>query len=68
MRVENISLPPAVEAALDERTKMGVLGDLDQYTKLKTAEALGQAASNPGGRAGEGIGLGIGVCHGSNHW
>lgn len=60
MRVENISLPPAVEAALDERSKMGVIGDLDKYTKLKTAEALGEAAKNPGGGAGEGIGLGIG--------
>lgn len=60
IRVENVSLPPAVESALDERTKMGVIGDLDRYTKLKTAEALGEAASNPGGGAGEGIGLGIG--------
>lgn len=60
MRVENISLPPAVEAALDERSKMGVIGDLDKYTRLKTAEALGDAAKNPGGGAGEGIGLGIG--------
>src|SRR5262249_37669176 len=42
--VENISLPPEVEAALDTRTKMGVLGNLDQYTKFQTAEAIKDAA------------------------
>src|SRR5919201_1102041 len=36
--VENISLPPEVEEALDKRTKMGVLGDMSQYTKFQPAE------------------------------
>jgi membrane protease subunit (stomatin/prohibitin family) len=40
---------------------MGVIGDLDQYTKLKTAEAIGEAAKNPGGAAGAGVGLGAGM-------
>src|SRR6266852_4466340 len=30
--IENISLPQEVEKALDTRTKMGVLGDMGQYT------------------------------------
>lgn len=47
--VENISLPPEVEEALDKRTKMGVLGDLGQYTRYQTAEAIRDAAQNPGG-------------------
>jgi membrane protease subunit (stomatin/prohibitin family) len=38
--VENISLPPEVEAALDKRAQMSVLGNLDQYTKLQTADAI----------------------------
>jgi membrane protease subunit (stomatin/prohibitin family) len=59
--VENISLPPEVEAALDKRTQMGVLGNLDQYTKFQTAEAIRDAAKNPGGIAGIGAGLGAGV-------
>src|SRR5439155_9490091 len=46
--VENISLPPEVEQALDERTKMGVIGDLSRYTQFKTAGAIGDAAKNPG--------------------
>jgi membrane protease subunit (stomatin/prohibitin family) len=62
--VENISLPPEVEAALDKRTQMGVLGNLDQYTKFQTAEAIRDAAQNPGGVAGAGAGLGAGVAIG----
>ena len=58
--VENISLPPEVEQALDQRTKMGVIGDLSRYTQFKTAEAIGDAAKNPGGFAGAGMGLGAG--------
>ena len=62
--VENISLPPEVEEALDKRAKMSVLGNLDQYTKLQTADAIPVAAGNPGGIAGLGVGLGAGVAVG----
>ena len=62
--VENISLPPEVEAALDKRTQMGVLGNLDQYAKFQSAEAIRDAAKNPGGLAGAGMGLGAGVALG----
>jgi membrane protease subunit (stomatin/prohibitin family) len=61
--IENISVPPEVEAAMDKRTQMGVLGNLDQYTQFQTANAIGDAARNPGG-AGEGIGLGMGMALG----
>ena len=61
--IENISLPPEVEEVLDKRTSMGVMGNLDQYTKYQTATAIGDAANNPGG-AGEGLGLGFGVALG----
>ncbi|CAM5787364.1 SPFH domain-containing protein [Cellulomonas persica] len=62
--IENVSLPPEVEAALDKRTQMGVLGDLDQFTKFQTATAIGDAAKNPGG-PGEGMGLGMGMAMGT---
>ena len=39
--IENISLPASVEEALDKRTSMGMVGDLDQYIKYKSAESLG---------------------------
>jgi membrane protease subunit (stomatin/prohibitin family) len=62
--VENISLPPEVEAALDKRSQMAVLGNLDQYAKFQTAEAIRDAAQNPGGIGGLGAGLGAGVAVG----
>lgn len=58
--IENISLPPEVEKAMDTRTSMGVVGDLGQYTQFKAAEAMGEAARNPGA-AGAGLGVGIGA-------
>ena len=60
--IENVSLPEEVEKALDARTKMGVLGNLDAYTKLNAAEAIGVAAANPGmGGAAMGMGVGFGM-------
>lgn len=60
--IENISLPTAVEAALDKRTSMGVIGDLGRYTQFSAAEAMTAAASNPaGGGMGEGLGMGMGM-------
>jgi len=58
--VENISLPPVVEQALDKRTSMGVIGNLRDYATYQAAEAMTTAAANPSGGAGEGVGLGIG--------
>ena len=61
--IENISVPPEVEAAMDKRTQMGVLGNLDQYTQFQSANAIEAAADNQGG-AGEGFGIGVGVALG----
>jgi membrane protease subunit (stomatin/prohibitin family) len=58
--VENVSLPEEVERALDKRTSMGVVGNLDAFTKFQAASAMEAAASNPGGGAAEGMGLGMG--------
>ncbi len=58
--VENITLPPEVEKMLDKRTSMGIVGNLDQYSKFQTANAMEEAAKNPGGGASEGIGMGMG--------
>src|SRR5262245_1484978 len=59
--IENISLPPEVEKALDERTKMGVIGDMGRFTQYQSAQAIRDAAQNPGGVAGLGVGVGAGV-------
>ncbi|MBO9411170.1 MULTISPECIES: SPFH domain-containing protein [unclassified Ruegeria] len=59
--IENISLPPAVEAALDKRTSMGLAGDLGKFTQYSAAEAMTAAANNPGQGGGMGAGLGMGM-------
>ena len=59
--VENISLPPEVEAALDKRSSMGVIGNLNAFTQFQAANAMTDAAKNPGGAAAGGMGMGMGV-------
>ena len=62
---ENVSLPPAVEEALDKRTSMGVIGDLSKYQQYATAEAMQDAATTPGGGMGMGLGAGMGMAMGN---
>src|ERR1043166_3921577 len=59
--VENVSVPAEVEAAIDSRSKMSVLGNLDAYSKLQSADALRDAARNPSGGAAAGVGIGMGA-------
>ncbi|TWT53490.1 SPFH domain / Band 7 family protein [Rubripirellula amarantea] len=60
--VVNISLPEAVEKALDTRTSMGVIGDMQRYQQYQMGTAMTAAAENPsGGGAAEGMGLGVGM-------
>ncbi|WP_306152964.1 SPFH domain-containing protein [Roseovarius sp. MMSF_3281] len=59
--IENISLPPAVEEALDKRTSMGLAGDLGKFTQYSAAEAMTSAAGTPSGGGGMGAGLGMGM-------
>jgi len=58
--IENIALPPEVESALDKKSSMGIIGNLDNFLKFQSATAMEAAASNPGGEASAGIGMGIG--------
>ena len=62
--IENISLPPEVEAAIDKRSSMGALGNVDQYMKFQAADALRDAAQNQSGGAGLGASLGAGFAIG----
>nr|MBA2378994.1 SPFH domain-containing protein [Blastocatellia bacterium] len=62
--VENISLPPEVEAAMDKRASMGALGNVQTYAQFQAADAMRDAAQNEGGGAGLGAGLGAGFAVG----
>src|SRR5437667_7506523 len=63
--VENISLPAEVEAAMDKRTSMGVIGDVGRYAQFQAADAMRDAAQNPSGGASTGAGLGAGFAVGN---
>lgn len=61
LMIVNISLPEAVEKALDTRTSMGVIGDMNKFQQYQMGNAMTAAAENPsGGGAAEGMGLGLG--------
>ncbi|MET9142797.1 SPFH domain-containing protein [Streptomyces sp. SAT1] len=61
--IENISVPPEIEAAIDTRSRMTITGNLDDYAKLQAADAIPIAAANPG-TGGEALGLGVGMALG----
>ncbi|MCH7686583.1 MAG: SPFH domain-containing protein [Planctomycetes bacterium] len=59
--IVNISLPEEVEKALDTRSSMGVIGDMNRFQQYQMGQAMLSAAENPsGGGAAEGMGLGMG--------
>lgn len=45
--IENVSVPPEVEQAIDKRSSMAVVGNLNDYVKFQMGHAMGQ-----GGEAG----------------
>jgi membrane protease subunit (stomatin/prohibitin family) len=65
--VTSITPPDEVSQKIDQRTSMGVLGDMNQYMQYQTAQAIGgigQGASQGGGGGGAaetGLGLGAGM-------
>jgi membrane protease subunit (stomatin/prohibitin family) len=61
LNIVNVSLPEAVEKALDTRTSMGVIGDMNKFQAYQMGNALQSAAENPGGgAAADGMGMGMG--------
>ena len=58
--VESIALPDEVAATLDQRTRIGLIGDVGAYAQLQAADAIRDSARNTGaGGAGAAIGVGI---------
>lgn len=60
--VENVSVPPEVEQAIDKRSSMGAIGNLNDYVKFQLAQGLGQpgGGGSPGGTAAE-LAVGFGL-------
>ena len=59
--VQNVSLPEELQQMLDKRIGVNMIGGMQAYTQLQTAEAIPLAAQNEGGLAGLGAGVGAGL-------
>jgi excisionase family DNA binding protein len=60
--VENVSLPPEVEQAIDKRSSMAAIGNLNDYVKFQMAEGMTKAEG--GSAAGSAAQLGAGLAMG----
>lgn len=58
--IHSISVPEEVQKMIDTKSGMNAVGNLDQYMKLKIADALGNG-SNSGGGISDGLGVGAGL-------
>jgi excisionase family DNA binding protein len=50
--IENISVPPEVEAAIDKRSSMSAIGNLNDYVKFQLAESMTKGGGGSGGGSG----------------
>jgi excisionase family DNA binding protein len=58
--LENVSVPPEVEQAIDKRSSMAAVGNLNDYVKFQMAQGLEKGGAGVGGAGAElGIGLAI---------
>jgi excisionase family DNA binding protein len=51
--LENVSVPPEVEAAVDKRSSMAAVGNLNDYVKYQMAQGLEKGGSGVGGLGAE---------------
>jgi excisionase family DNA binding protein len=60
--LENVSVPPEVEQAIDKRSSMSALGNLNDYVKFQMAESMtkgeGGGMANSAAQMGAGLALG----------
>ena len=60
--VENVSLPPEVEQAMDKRSSMAAVGNLNDYVKFQMAQSIGKGEG--GGLANTAAQFGAGLAMG----
>jgi len=65
-QISAITPPEEVQERIDQRSSMGILGDMRTYTQFQTAEAIGNMGEGGGDGSGggsltEGAGLGAGL-------
>ncbi len=58
--ITSITPPPDVQKAIDDKSRLSVIQDLDNLVKMKAAMAMEKAAES-NGDAGSGMGMGMGM-------
>lgn len=67
LTISNISLPEEIQTILNERTRINMMGGMDNYTRVRQLDVMETAAGNEGGGAGmmqAGMGMGAGLAMG----
>jgi excisionase family DNA binding protein len=58
--VENVSVPPEVEEAIDKRSSMAAIGNLNEFVKYQMGQGLASGAGGAAGTAAE-LAVGFGI-------
>jgi excisionase family DNA binding protein len=58
--VENVSVPPEVEEAIDKRSSMSAVGNLNEYVKYQMGQGMAKGGGGAGGTAAE-LAVGFGI-------
>ena len=62
VQVQDVGLPEEVEKAIDQQGAVRAIGNLQQFAQYQAAQAMREAAQNPGAAGGVmGMGVGIGL-------
>lgn len=58
--IENVSVPPEVEAAIDKRSSIAAIGNLNDYVKYQMGQGMASGQGGAGGTAAE-LAVGFGM-------
>src|SRR5207302_8613680 len=58
--VENVSVPPEVEEAIDKRSSMSAIGNLNEYVKYQMGKSMGSGGAGAAATAAE-MAMGFGM-------
>jgi excisionase family DNA binding protein len=58
--LENVSVPPEVEAAIDKRSSMAAVGNLNDFVKYQMGKGMESGSAGAGGMAAE-LAVGFGI-------
>jgi membrane protease subunit (stomatin/prohibitin family) len=60
LHINSITPPEEVQAAIDDRSRLGAIKDMDKFVRMKAAMAMEKAAT-AGNEAGAALGMGMGL-------